>query len=607
MDSILWELEGVTLRGTALPRLEGVSVEIRAGVTAVLGPSGAGKTSLLDLLVEFERPDAGTVSRRFDVGSHAMPVYWAPQSGGLWPHLNAREHLLRVMRGPGGVVEADRILALFDLADKAAAYPDEMSQGQRSRLSVARALAADPVVLVMDEPLVHVDTAQALRLWDVLRRTLSERGTSLVFATHSPETVLAEADRVIAIRDGRLLYEGPVEELYRRPPSRELAECLGEANWLEPSESRLWLGVERNEPACVRPEQLAVAPAQNGPIKVKSSRFKGGIAEVDLVHEPSGAVRKFFHRPSSNGLHAGDRVALKLLAMLLAVMLAGCGGSGDPAMKVRKENSWQLPPDGVMMPGPRSVAVGPQDETVIVDMKGRVFVSAENGTILRWWRMPETANGRPEGVVVMKDGRIAISDTHYHRVLFFDAEGKPVGSFGKEGRESGEFIFPVGITQDEHGFLYVCEYGSNDRVQKFTPEGKFVLSFGSPGTGPGQFERPSGMVAHGGKVYVADAMNNRISVFSDDGKFLGDLGRPERQKFHFPYDLRLAPDGAFYVVEYGASRVSKLSLDGTLLGRYGAPGEGEGQFRTPWGIAVNSKGRIIVADTGNHRIVELTP
>jgi len=608
MDNPLWKLEDVTLSGGVLPRLAGVTVEIGPGITAVLGPSGAGKTSLLNLLVAFESADEGHLTQAIETGGHAVPVYWVPQDAGLWPHLKVREHLERVLP-PHVAVDSDEVdvmLAAFDLSDKSQSYPDELSQGQRSRLSVARALLADAAVLVMDEPLAHVDTAQAIRYWEVIRDHLKRTGASLVFATHLPKTVLSEADRVICLREGGLLFEGEVEALYRRPASRELAECLGECNWLEPEETRLWLGEERTGPVCIRPEELSIGPSTNGRIVVTSSRFKGGVAEVELEHTEGGTRRRFYHRPARDALRAGDRVALKaVLCLLFALVLAGCPRS-EPVFSVREVHHWSMPPDGAMIPQPRTIGIGHGDEVIVLDTRGRVLVFDQNGSLLRQWRMPDTELGNPEGVCLLADGRIAVADTHYQRILLFDREGNEVGRFGSLGKEPGQFIYPVAVVQDDKGVLYVCEYGGNDRVQKFTPEGKFIAAFGSFGTGDDEFQRPSGMVWHEGKLYIADAINNRIQVFTDDGSFAGTLGKNGNPlSLHFPYDLALGSDRALYVVEYGAGRVSKVTLDGKLLGRFGTRGIGAGQFRTPWGIAIDSKLRLRVADTGNRRIVEL--
>ena len=108
MGEALWRLSGVRLGGNSPARLQDISLEIREGVTAVLGCSGAGKTSLLNLLVGFEAPDGGGISAALPTQGHSLPLYWAPQNGGLWPHLTVRRHLEAVLpegAGEGAVAE----------------------------------------------------------------------------------------------------------------------------------------------------------------------------------------------------------------------------------------------------------------------------------------------------------------------------------------------------------------------------------------------------------------------------------------------------------------------------------------------------------------------
>jgi sugar lactone lactonase YvrE len=244
-----------------------------------------------------------------------------------------------------------------------------------------------------------------------------------------------------------------------------------------------------------------------------------------------------------------------------------------------------------------------------MDTAGRVLIYDGNGALLRQWKMLDVQFGKPEGIVWLKDDRIVVCDTHYRRLVWFDQKGNVLKTLGQHGKGRGEFIYPVGICLDAAENLYVCEYGGNDRVQVFTRDGEWLREFGSPGTGMAQFQRPSGLVWHEGKVFVADAINNRVLVFSDAGKFLGLLGAGADGKgapiFNLPYDITLAPDGSLYVIEYGAGRLTKLSLDGKMLGRYGNSGTGEAQFATPWGLVADSRGRIFVADTKNRRIVAL--
>ena len=298
---------------------------------------------------------------------------------------------------------------------------------------------------------------------------------------------------------------------------------------------------------------------------------------------------------------------MKKWLLLLAAVLCACTRTpADLQMHAREWRVWNLPPDGASLPTPRSVAVGNDGEIATLDTAGRVLIYDGEGALKRQWQMLDVSVGKPEGIVVLKDGRVVVCDTHYHRVVWFDAGGGWLQNIGQHGTKDGEFIYPVGICADAVENLYVCEYGGNDRIQKFTRDGKWLASFGSFGTGPGQFQRPSGLAWKDGRLYVADAINNRVLIFSDDGKYLGLLGAPGQPlAFNLPYAIAPAGDGALYIVEYGAGRLSRVSPDGRLLGQLGHSGSGEGEFGTPWGVAVDAQMRIRVADTKNRRIVTL--
>ena len=290
------------------------------------------------------------------------------------------------------------------------------------------------------------------------------------------------------------------------------------------------------------------------------------------------------------------------LLPLSLLLLLGCGGDEAPTLPVTASRSWVMPPDGPKVPAPRGIRAAPDGEVFVLDTSGRVLAYASDGSFLRHWSMPETSVGHPENLRVLADGSVAVPDTHYHRIIIFSREGEILQNFGTQGRGPGEFIYPVSLAESANGDLFICEYGSNDRVQRFTREGEYISSFGSFGTGLGQFQRPSGIIWREGLLYVADAVNNRIQVFREDGGFLHVFGDV---KLQLPYDLDYDGIGAFYAIEWGAGRVTKLDLEGRLLGRFGKPGSGTRDLRTPWGISWHD-GRVLVADTGNRRILELT-
>jgi ABC-type multidrug transport system ATPase subunit len=211
--SALFRLDRVSLSGPRRPRLAEITLEIRSGRTAIVGPSGAGKTSLLNLLAGFEKPESG----RIDVhpgSAGRLPLFWSPADGGLWPGVSIVDHIRLVMPGQHAGSTAHEWLDRFDLHDAAARHVEELSAGERSRLSVARALAADAEVLVLDEPLVHVDRDRLDRYWSVISENCSARGTSLVFSSHQAIDA-RHADRVIGMEMGRVVQNCSVDEALR--------------------------------------------------------------------------------------------------------------------------------------------------------------------------------------------------------------------------------------------------------------------------------------------------------------------------------------------------------------------------------------------------------
>jgi DNA-binding beta-propeller fold protein YncE len=313
-------------------------------------------------------------------------------------------------------------------------------------------------------------------------------------------------------------------------------------------------------------------------------------------------------RVTSGVLHAVRKTLGILCALLMGlawvILWSGCSrGPAAHAPKLREWRAWQLPPEGPSLPTPRSLAVGLRDELAVLDTAGRVTIYDSGGTLLRQWHMLDVSVGKPEGVTILKDGRVVVCDTHYHRIVYFDSNGNWLRNFGSEGTGQGQFIFPVGICKDPDENLYVCEYGGHDRVQKFTRDGEWLAEFGSFGTGSGQFQRPSGLAWLEKKIYVTDAINHRVLIFSDSGKFIQNLGDPKPPQLYLPYDIALDPEGFLNVIEYGAGRLSRFTPAGELVAQFGESGQGTGQFATPWGLTVDSKGRIYVADTKNRRLV----
>jgi len=254
---------------------------------------------------------------------------------------------------------------------------------------------------------------------------------------------------------------------------------------------------------------------------------------------------------------------------------------------------------------PRAIAIDREDRIYLVDKTARIQVFDTEGNFLRGWRTPAHETGKPTGLSIGCDGNLLVADTHYYRVLIYSPDGKLLNTIGGTlGHQPGEFGQVTDAVQDSQGNCYVAEKGQYDRIQKFSPGGNYILQWGGHGAEPGQFILPQSMaVDENDRIWVADACNHRIQVFDTQGKLVmlwgsegGELG-----ELYYPYDLVL-DDDTVYVCEYGNHRVQKFTRDGRSLGCWGTNGREEGQLHNPWGLVRDSRGKIHVLDTNNHRV-----
>jgi iron(III) transport system ATP-binding protein len=218
--------------------VDGADLRVEAGeLVALLGPSGSGKTTLLRLVAGFEVPDAGRIA----IGGRAVAGdgVWAEpdrrrigmvfQDGALFPHLTVADNLAFGRPRAGRVGEC---LELVGLAARGSAYPHELSGGERQRVALARALAADPDVVLLDEPFTALDEALRAELREEVAQILRAAGASALLVTHSQEEALSLADVVAVMRAGRVVQVGPPEDVYGAPADRWVAEFLGDADVL---------------------------------------------------------------------------------------------------------------------------------------------------------------------------------------------------------------------------------------------------------------------------------------------------------------------------------------------------------------------------------------
>ena len=257
---------------------------------------------------------------------------------------------------------------------------------------------------------------------------------------------------------------------------------------------------------------------------------------------------------------------------------------------------------------PRAIAVG-KKFAYIVDSSGRIHTWTRDGKFVRAWQAPSIEKGRPEGVAIFSNGDLAVTDTHYSRILIYNATGKLLSKFGTYGTQKGGFLLVTGVCIDKDDNIYAADYGGeSDRVSKWTKTGKLLASWSGHGSGPRQFRRPCGLaISQEGDLLVADIANHRVQrLDAVTGKCknpsaLGPRGHDKGQ-LTYPYGVAVDKNGFIYTVEYSEHRVQKWTPEGKFADSWGSPGRQVGQLANPWGLAVDETGAVYVADTQNHRI-----
>jgi sulfate/thiosulfate transport system ATP-binding protein len=276
------EIRNVTKRFGSFLALDDISLEIPEGsLTAVLGPSGSGKSTALRIVAGLERPDSGEVLLSGEDATGVAPqrrdVGFVFQHYAAFKHMTVRANIafaLTIRKRPKQEIRerVDELLELVQLQGFADRYPSRLSGGQRQRMALARALAAKPRVLLLDEPFGALDARVRAELRDWLRRLHEEVHVTTVFVTHDQEEAMEVADRVAVLNRGRLEQVGAPSELYDSPSSEFVLRFVGDA---------VRLGSN-----LVRPHEIVLRRwPSDGAVEVEIERIAvlGADARVDLA------------------------------------------------------------------------------------------------------------------------------------------------------------------------------------------------------------------------------------------------------------------------------------------------------------------------------------
>jgi sulfate transport system ATP-binding protein len=292
--------------------LDDVSIEVKEGsLTALLGPSGSGKSTLLRIIAGLEGPDTGkilidgsdvTKARPQDRGIGFVFQHYAP-----FNHMTVRDNVafgLRIRKRPKPEIRAkvDELLKLVGLTAWAGQRPAQLSGGQRQRMALARALAVDPRVLLLDEPFGALDAnvRAELRAW--LRRLHDEQGVTTVLVTHDQEEAMEVADTIAVMHEGRIEQVGPPREVYDNPTNEFVMGFLGPA--------------VRMDGELVRPHDVRISlQPGDGAVEARVARvvhlgFEVRV-EIDLPDGSRGRAQLTRAQASELELGPGDTVYVK--------------------------------------------------------------------------------------------------------------------------------------------------------------------------------------------------------------------------------------------------------------------------------------------------------
>jgi putative 2-aminoethylphosphonate ABC transporter ATP-binding protein len=235
-------LENISKYFGSLVAVNNVSLTIEPGeFICFLGPSGCGKTTLLRIITGFEQATSGNIIFDGKIINDVIPqkrefgiVF---QSYALFPNMTVSQNVafgLKMRKMPSGLIDERVIemLKLLGLSGWENHYPSQLSGGQQQRVALGRALAINPSVLLLDEPLSALDAKIRVRLRTVIKRLQQELGITMIYVTHDQEEALALADRVIIMRDGEFRQIGSPWQIYKEPRTSFVADFVGTSNFI---------------------------------------------------------------------------------------------------------------------------------------------------------------------------------------------------------------------------------------------------------------------------------------------------------------------------------------------------------------------------------------
>ncbi|MCE7061081.1 ABC transporter ATP-binding protein [Dyadobacter sp. CY343] len=297
------------------PVLSDINLELRAGEwLAILGESGSGKSTLLRIFARFLDADQGKIifngEELKSVSGELIPghesIRLIHQEFELFPNQTVEENISYSLRFYDSEYRRERVEELLEVAglDYVRTHKAKLlSGGEKQRTAIAKALAEQPDVLLLDEPFAHLDNHNRRVLGDAIENMQKQQKTSCIFVTHESSDALAWSDRIAVLKNGKIIQIGTPSEVYNQPVNSYVAELTGGINWLGKGEKRHFIRPEK-----VKPTRFKEKSKWQG--KVEAIRFKGNYWEIRCTN---GQEQLSFYR-SKKTVEIGDTVFLTYAA-----------------------------------------------------------------------------------------------------------------------------------------------------------------------------------------------------------------------------------------------------------------------------------------------------
>lgn len=312
----------------------------------LLGPSGCGKTTLLRMIAGFETPNSGQIKLHGEdiktLPAHKRRVNTVFQNYALFPHMNLEQNIAYGLTNLGWPKDKikDRVAKMLDMvhmSEFAKRRPAQLSGGQKQRIALARALAPEPEVLLLDEPLSALDLKLRQNMRNELRELQKKAGITFVFVTHDQEEALDMSDRICVLGDGKIQQLGTPNGIYENPENSFVANFIGETNFFDVdvlsvkddfARVKTSFGLELNArqknatagqkaKLSLRPEKITFSKAKKGIVldgEIASKNYLGGTTQyVVTVKDADFKISQSNTEPNRSELQPGERATISFL------------------------------------------------------------------------------------------------------------------------------------------------------------------------------------------------------------------------------------------------------------------------------------------------------